>query len=403
MVAPVADAQHAAPRIRYFPPDCRASVRTARCHDRLVPPPRTAASYRRRHAPHAVPEELDWRAGARTSDLEDHPPPRSCVRTRTRAKGSSVGCANRNRRPRKTTIPPVHQRTTENVVVEHALSPINPALGGGGRLAYLHREQVAHPAAETAEGHGRGAHARGISLGRRRWCDLTLLIKIGVYLELPVMPGARAIPLLFRFFLPPRLFASSQRTMSPGRPANSVSPHSDLSQSAPDARRARVFTAIVPGVAYDRKDVIPTLRTIQSTQNTLDFEHDTADLRGLLRDALAQSNDVEMLRVLQVGRAEMPEAMKTLQRALERVGVVTTQAPSGVSPPGQIAPPAPPAYTARGAAADNVLVDDRIHCLVSDFGQSEMKSDASPCVLAFVFPPLAVESRLYRRWSYGLL
>ncbi|KAJ6461227.1 hypothetical protein C8R47DRAFT_993608 [Mycena vitilis] len=115
-----------------------------------------------------------------------------------------------------------------------------------------------------------------------------------------------------------------------------------------DQATPRQALSELPAEEHDHKDVIPTLRTIQSTQNTLDFAHDTADLRGLLRDALAQSNDVEMLRVLQVGRAEMPEALKTLQRALERVGVVTTQAPSGVSPP---APPAPPAYTARGAAA----------------------------------------------------
>ncbi|KAF7317864.1 Protein kinase domain-containing protein [Mycena kentingensis (nom. inval.)] len=92
-------------------------------------------------------------------------------------------------------------------------------------------------------------------------------------------------------------------------------------------------------------EIIATLQNIQSTQNTLDFAHDTADLRGLLREALAQSSDVEMLRILQVGRAEMPEALKTLQRALERVGV---------SPATPVAPPAPPIplppeYTARGA------------------------------------------------------
>ncbi|KAK7055315.1 kinase domain-containing protein [Favolaschia claudopus] len=95
-------------------------------------------------------------------------------------------------------------------------------------------------------------------------------------------------------------------------------------------------------------DVLPTLQSLQTTQNTLDFAHDAADLRALLRDALATSNDVEMLRVLQVGRAEMPEALKTLQRALERVGVTnSSQMPSPVA---QISP-APPAYTPRGAGA----------------------------------------------------
>ncbi|KAJ7072976.1 hypothetical protein C8F01DRAFT_267337 [Mycena amicta] len=95
----------------------------------------------------------------------------------------------------------------------------------------------------------------------------------------------------------------------------------------------------------EHDEVIPALRGIQYTQDTLDFAHDTQDLRGLLRDALAQSSDVEMLRILQVGRAEMPEALKTLQRALERVGVVPPT-PITATPP---LPPAPPQYTARGA------------------------------------------------------
>lgn len=42
------------------------------------------------------------------------------------------------------------------------------------------------------------------------------------------------------------------------------------------------------------------------------------DLRQLMRTALQTSNDVQMIEVLQVGREEMPEAIKTLQRALER-------------------------------------------------------------------------------------
>ncbi|KAF8211722.1 hypothetical protein K438DRAFT_1807801 [Mycena galopus ATCC 62051] len=93
----------------------------------------------------------------------------------------------------------------------------------------------------------------------------------------------------------------------------------------------------------EHTDVLPALHSIQSTQNTLDFAHDAADLRALLRDALATSSDVEMLKVLQVGRAEMPEALKTMQRALERVGVVP------MPPPSMPLEPAPPAYTPRGA------------------------------------------------------
>ncbi|KAJ7367714.1 hypothetical protein DFH08DRAFT_4178 [Mycena albidolilacea] len=99
---------------------------------------------------------------------------------------------------------------------------------------------------------------------------------------------------------------------------------------------------------HPHAEVLPTLSSIQSTQNTLDFAHDTADLRALLRDALATSSDVDMLAVLQVGREEMPEALKTLQRALERVGVVTTPPTPLNAPAGGPFQPVPPAYTARG-------------------------------------------------------
>ncbi|KAJ7217776.1 hypothetical protein GGX14DRAFT_550000 [Mycena pura] len=70
-------------------------------------------------------------------------------------------------------------------------------------------------------------------------------------------------------------------------------------------------------------DVFPTLQNLHNIQNTIDLAQDTADLRTLMRDAVSQSSDIEMIRVLQVGREEFPEALKTLQRALERVGVVT--------------------------------------------------------------------------------
>ena len=64
--------------------------------------------------------------------------------------------------------------------------------------------------------------------------------------------------------------------------------------------------------------IIPALTSLHSLQNISDMEMDTADLRQLMRTALQTTSDVEMLEVLQVGRQEMPDALKTLQRALER-------------------------------------------------------------------------------------
>lgn len=51
---------------------------------------------------------------------------------------------------------------------------------------------------------------------------------------------------------------------------------------------------------YGEADILPALRDLHFTQNNLDLERDTADLRGLMHEALAQSSDVKTLRVLQV-------------------------------------------------------------------------------------------------------
>ncbi|KAK0432782.1 hypothetical protein EV421DRAFT_1457902 [Armillaria borealis] len=65
--------------------------------------------------------------------------------------------------------------------------------------------------------------------------------------------------------------------------------------------------------------VLPTLKELRAKQNESDMAMDTADLRALLRNALSAGSDVQMVETLGVSREEMPEAIKTLQRALERI------------------------------------------------------------------------------------
>jgi hypothetical protein len=65
--------------------------------------------------------------------------------------------------------------------------------------------------------------------------------------------------------------------------------------------------------------VMPALNSLHSLQNLSDRERDAAYLRQLMQAALQTANDADMLEVLQVGHQEMPDAIKTLQRALEHV------------------------------------------------------------------------------------
>ncbi|EPQ50917.1 hypothetical protein GLOTRDRAFT_66644 [Gloeophyllum trabeum ATCC 11539] len=60
------------------------------------------------------------------------------------------------------------------------------------------------------------------------------------------------------------------------------------------------------------------LRKLRERQNEFDRIRDLDDLRALMRTALETKSDMEMCQVLQVARDEMPEAIKTLQRELER-------------------------------------------------------------------------------------
>ncbi|KAI9434573.1 hypothetical protein H4582DRAFT_1818451 [Lactarius indigo] len=69
----------------------------------------------------------------------------------------------------------------------------------------------------------------------------------------------------------------------------------------------------------DLESVRETLNALRATQNAQDRAHDAADLRQLMRAALATNDDASMIEALQIARSEMPEAIKTLQRALERV------------------------------------------------------------------------------------
>ncbi|KAJ7775946.1 hypothetical protein DFH07DRAFT_73020 [Mycena maculata] len=88
----------------------------------------------------------------------------------------------------------------------------------------------------------------------------------------------------------------------------------------------------LPDTEGETVDVLPLLHKLQSTQNKLDFAADTADLRAILGDALTQNNDGEILRVLQLNRENLPDTIRTLQRALEGDDAPPAYTP-GVAPP----------------------------------------------------------------------
>ncbi|KAI1791364.1 hypothetical protein LXA43DRAFT_1061370 [Ganoderma leucocontextum] len=71
-------------------------------------------------------------------------------------------------------------------------------------------------------------------------------------------------------------------------------------------------------VVYDNPQLVSAyLQTAIARENDGDAVHTADNLRQLMRLALQANSDTEMIRILQVGPDEIPEAIKMLQRSLE--------------------------------------------------------------------------------------
>jgi abelson tyrosine-protein kinase 1 len=65
------------------------------------------------------------------------------------------------------------------------------------------------------------------------------------------------------------------------------------------------------------EEVRARLAELSMHQNARDRDQDIKDLRQLVRNAMLAHSDAELLESLEIQRTDIPEAMKTLQRALE--------------------------------------------------------------------------------------
>ena len=75
----------------------------------------------------------------------------------------------------------------------------------------------------------------------------------------------------------------------------------------------------LPSFPTDRESVRNTLHAVRAEQNVQDRARDMADLHRLMLTALAANDDNAMIAVLQIARSEMPDAIRTLERALEHL------------------------------------------------------------------------------------
>ena len=89
--------------------------------------------------------------------------------------------------------------------------------------------------------------------------------------------------------------------------------HSHLSPGLPPVHLP-LPPALLQSSPADPESVHKTLHSLHAAQNAQDRARDAADLRQLMRTALAAKDDVAMFEVLQIAHSEMPEAIKTLER-----------------------------------------------------------------------------------------
>ncbi|EIN05641.1 hypothetical protein PUNSTDRAFT_46534 [Punctularia strigosozonata HHB-11173 SS5] len=148
---------------------------------------------------------------------------------------------------------------------------------------------------------------------RRRAAENAALIK-ALEAQAPTSPSGNALGLTTDDN--PPVVPSGTYAPPPYAPPTPPAPASAVPLGL--ASPAATVTASPPLSPSDPDRIRALLHQVRSRQNEADLEADARDLRQLMRAALQTNSDAELIEVLQVGRDEMPEAIKTLQRALER-------------------------------------------------------------------------------------
>jgi len=96
------------------------------------------------------------------------------------------------------------------------------------------------------------------------------------------------------------------------------------------------------------------IASLHLAQNASDQARDTENLRQLMRLALHTTRDADILDILQIKRQDMPEAIKSLQRALERVTERDRERQSST-----VLTPKPPPVSRRSSMKDGKAISSQ--------------------------------------------
>ena len=83
-------------------------------------------------------------------------------------------------------------------------------------------------------------------------------------------------------------------------------------------------------------DVLAQLANLQQAQSSIDSAKDITEIRQLMRRVIQAGTDNEILEILQIRDDQMPEAIKSLQRVLEKVNAKHPSMEEEIPPPGVV-------------------------------------------------------------------
>ncbi|KAH7911476.1 hypothetical protein BJ138DRAFT_1135374 [Hygrophoropsis aurantiaca] len=93
-----------------------------------------------------------------------------------------------------------------------------------------------------------------------------------------------------------------------------------LPPSASSIQQIQISEQLTQAVVQHTSEALSpllTLAELRTTQNAVDSARDNAALRAALRKVMSSWSDEELIKQIQVGQEEIPEAIKTFRRALE--------------------------------------------------------------------------------------
>ncbi|KAF8900160.1 hypothetical protein CPB84DRAFT_1847410 [Gymnopilus junonius] len=129
-------------------------------------------------------------------------------------------------------------------------------------------------------------------------------------------PASNGLSVAFDY---PAALGRHKRSSEPGLDGlPSSSSHLSLGLSASPTITSRSMDDLLSTNA-----IMPNLCRIQAAQNLQDADSDMEDLRALIRTVLETGNDAKLLAFLGIEPQEMPEAIKTLQRTLEKRSAIS--------------------------------------------------------------------------------